>query len=111
MPKKYPSEQRDRATRMVLDRLRDYPRPWAAAQGLDLPREDTRLSPPLICPFLDAMRADGHGVARRSYRAWIPCPLVRGTEATPPCSTSSGTCGPADPGAGRCQRSSPDAAR
>jgi transposase len=34
MPKKYPSEQRDRATRMVLDRLKDYPSVWAAAQGL-----------------------------------------------------------------------------
>src|SRR5450759_202798 len=33
MPKKYPSEQRDRATRMVLDRLKDYPSVWAAAQG------------------------------------------------------------------------------
>jgi transposase-like protein len=34
MPKKYPSEQRDRATRMVLDRLKEYPSVWAAAQGL-----------------------------------------------------------------------------
>jgi len=34
MPKKYPSEQRDRATRMVLDRLKDYPWVWTAAQGL-----------------------------------------------------------------------------
>jgi transposase len=34
MPKKYPSEQRDRATRMALDRLDEYPSPWAAAQAL-----------------------------------------------------------------------------
>ena len=34
MPKKYPSEQCDRATRMVLDRLREYPSVWAAAQAL-----------------------------------------------------------------------------
>jgi transposase len=34
MPKKYPSEQRDRAIRMVLDRLKDYPSVWAAAQSL-----------------------------------------------------------------------------
>ena len=34
MPKKYPSEQRDRATRMALDRLQEYPSPWAAAQAL-----------------------------------------------------------------------------
>ena len=33
MPKKYPSEQRDRATRMVLDRLKEYPSVWAAAQA------------------------------------------------------------------------------
>src|ERR1035437_9439655 len=33
-PKKYPSEQRDRATRMVLDRLKEYPSVWAAAQRL-----------------------------------------------------------------------------
>ena len=33
MPKKYPSEQRDRATRMALDRLQEYPSPWAAAQA------------------------------------------------------------------------------
>ena len=37
MPKKYPSEQRDRATRMVLDRLKEYPSVWAAAQGLRAP--------------------------------------------------------------------------
>jgi transposase-like protein len=29
-----PSEQRDRATRMALDRLQEYPSPWAAAQAL-----------------------------------------------------------------------------
>jgi transposase len=34
MPKKYPSEQRERATRMVLDRLEEYPSVWAAAQSL-----------------------------------------------------------------------------
>ncbi len=34
MPKKYPSEVRDRAVRMVLDRLADYPSPWAACQDL-----------------------------------------------------------------------------
>lgn len=34
MPKKYPKEQRDRAVRMALDRLEEYPSPWAAAQAL-----------------------------------------------------------------------------
>ncbi len=34
MPKKYPSDQRDSALRMALDRLADYPSPWAAAQAL-----------------------------------------------------------------------------
>jgi transposase len=34
MPKKYPSEQRECATRMVLDRLEEYPSVWAAAQSL-----------------------------------------------------------------------------
>jgi transposase len=34
MPKKYPSQQRERATRMVLDRLQQYPSVWAAAQSL-----------------------------------------------------------------------------
>ncbi len=33
MPKKYPTDQRDRALRMALERL-DYPSPWAAAQAL-----------------------------------------------------------------------------
>lgn len=34
MPKKYPTDQRDRALRMALERLPDYPSPWAAAQAL-----------------------------------------------------------------------------
>ncbi len=34
MPKKYPTDQRDRALRMTLERLDDYPSPWAAAQAL-----------------------------------------------------------------------------
>ena len=34
MPKRYPVEQRKRATRMVLDRLEEYPSAWAAAQAL-----------------------------------------------------------------------------
>jgi len=34
MPKRYPSDQRERAVRMVLDRLGEYPSPWAAAQAL-----------------------------------------------------------------------------
>lgn len=34
MPKKYPSEQRERATRMVLERIDDYPSVWAATQAL-----------------------------------------------------------------------------
>jgi len=34
MPKKYPSEQRERATRMIVDRLEEYPSVWAAAQAL-----------------------------------------------------------------------------
>ena len=34
MPKRYPLEQRDRATRMVVDRLDEYPSAWAAAQAL-----------------------------------------------------------------------------
>ena len=34
MPKKYPTDQRDRALRMALERLDDYPSSWAAAQAL-----------------------------------------------------------------------------
>jgi transposase len=34
MPKRYPAEQRERVTRMVLDRLGEYPSAWAAAQAL-----------------------------------------------------------------------------
>ena len=34
MAKRYPSEQRERATRMALDRLGEYPSAWAAAQAL-----------------------------------------------------------------------------
>lgn len=34
MPKRYPPEQRERATRMILDRLDEYPSAWAAAQAL-----------------------------------------------------------------------------
>lgn len=34
MAKRYPAEQRQRATRMALERLSDYPSPWAAAQAL-----------------------------------------------------------------------------
>ncbi len=34
MPKKYPAEVRDRATRMALDRLGDYPSIWATAQAV-----------------------------------------------------------------------------
>src|SRR5829696_7034877 len=32
--KKYPAEQRERATRMALDRLSEYPSAWAAAKVL-----------------------------------------------------------------------------
>jgi transposase len=35
MPRRYPVEQRERATRMALDRLGEYPSAWAAAQALD----------------------------------------------------------------------------
>ena len=34
MPKKYPAEVHDRAVRMALDRLNDYPSMWAACQAL-----------------------------------------------------------------------------
>ena len=34
MPRRYPVEQRERATRMALDRLGEYPSAWAAAQVL-----------------------------------------------------------------------------
>ncbi|GAC1611887.1 MAG: transposase [Mycobacteriales bacterium] len=34
MPKQYPREQRERATRMALDRLSEYASPYAAAQAL-----------------------------------------------------------------------------
>jgi len=34
MPKKYPTDERDWALRMALERLDDYPSPWAAAQAL-----------------------------------------------------------------------------
>ena len=34
MPKKYPPEVHDRAVRMALDRLSEYPSIWAAAKAL-----------------------------------------------------------------------------
>lgn len=34
MAKRYPAEQRDRVTRMALDRIGEYASPWAAAQAL-----------------------------------------------------------------------------
>ena len=34
MAKRYPAEQRARATRMALDRLSEYPSAWAAARAL-----------------------------------------------------------------------------
>ena len=34
MAKRYPVEQRERATRMALDRLGEYPSAWAVAQAL-----------------------------------------------------------------------------
>jgi transposase len=34
MAKRYPAEQRERATRMAVDRLGEYASPWAAAQAL-----------------------------------------------------------------------------
>jgi len=34
VPKKYPAEVHDRAVRMALDRLNDYPSVWAACQAL-----------------------------------------------------------------------------
>ena len=34
MPKQYPSEVRERAVRMVLDRLDGYPSVWAACQDI-----------------------------------------------------------------------------
>ncbi|MHA7292238.1 IS3 family transposase [Arthrobacter sp. MDT3-24] len=141
MPKQFPPEVRDRAVRMTLDRLSEYPSVYAACKALapklgvgpeslrrwvvqaqvdagektgpssdeleeikrlraevrDLKesneilkqasnflREGTRPSPPLICRFIDEMRAEGHAVesicavlreqgvqvAARTYRAW-----------------------------------------
>jgi transposase len=34
MPRRYPAEQRERVTRLALDRLSEYPSAWAAAQAL-----------------------------------------------------------------------------
>jgi transposase len=34
MPKKYPAEVRERAVRMTLDRLKDYPSLWATVSDL-----------------------------------------------------------------------------
>ena len=34
MPRTYPQDQKDRATKMVLDRLNEYPSVWAGAQAL-----------------------------------------------------------------------------
>ncbi|WP_354183240.1 IS3 family transposase [Arthrobacter sp. UYP6] len=141
MPKQFPPEVRDRAVRMTLDRLSEYPSVYAACRALapklgvgpeslrrwvvqaqvdagektgpstdeleeikrlraevrDLKesneilkqasnflREGTRPSPPLICRFIDEMRAEGYAVesicavlreqdvqvAARTYRAW-----------------------------------------
>lgn len=57
MPKKYPTDQRDRALRMALERLDDYPSPWAAAQAL---------GPKLgVGPETDAPEVDRAGPGRR----------------------------------------------
>ena len=34
MPKRYPSDQRERVTRMALDRVEEYGSAWAVAQAL-----------------------------------------------------------------------------
>ncbi len=34
MAKRYPSDQRERTVQMAMDRLDEYPSPWAAAQAL-----------------------------------------------------------------------------
>ncbi len=34
MPNRYPAEQRERATRMALDRIDEYGSAWAVAQAL-----------------------------------------------------------------------------
>ena len=34
MPKKHATEVRERAVRMILDRLKDYPSMWAACRDL-----------------------------------------------------------------------------
>jgi transposase len=34
MPKRYPTERRERVTRMALDRLEEYGSAWAATQAL-----------------------------------------------------------------------------
>ncbi|WP_458781236.1 IS3 family transposase [Arthrobacter sp. D3-16] len=141
MPKQFPPEVRDRAVRMTMDRLSEYPSVYAACKALapklgvgaeslrrwvvqaqidagektgpssdeleeikrlraevrDLKesneilkqasnflREGARPSPPLICRFIDEMRAEGYAVesicavlreqgvqvAARTYRAW-----------------------------------------
>jgi transposase len=45
MPNSYPPEQRERATRMALDRLGEYRSPYAAAQALGPVDADPRLTP------------------------------------------------------------------
>ena len=126
MPKQYPKEQKDRAVRMLLDRLDDYPSMYAACNAIgpklgigsetlrrwtlqaqidtggrhgptsderaeiktlkskvrdleeaneilkqaSMPRcEGARPSPPLICEFIDAMRAQGFAGRVRSAQS------------------------------------------
>jgi len=128
MPKQYPKEQRDRAVRMLLDRLDDYPSMYAACNAIapklgigpetlrrwtlqvqidtggrhgptsderaeiktlkskvrdleeaneilkqaSMPRcEGARPSPPLICEFIDAMRAQGFAGRVRSAQSRV----------------------------------------
>ena len=59
MPNRYPAEQRQRVTRMALDRLDEYPSAWATAQAL---------GPKLGCRCGDVAQVGAAGPGRRRER-------------------------------------------
>ena len=56
MPKKYPPEVHDRAVRMALDRLDDYPSVWATAKAL---APMLKVGPETLRKWINQAQVDG----------------------------------------------------
>ena len=67
MPKQYPSEQRERVTRMVLDRLEEYPSAWAAAQALG---PKLGVEPEALRRWVVQAQVDQVSAVARPVRSW-----------------------------------------